>query len=112
MTNLADIAAALRKESPGRVPESLDYLGSKYPLCVVLKGKLTPIPDDIAAAVLIAVMVQDCYIIHRDKCDSAWRSWIASNNPLSGRTFRDSDHGGSLGACYQAWRWSKGLPAA
>ncbi len=110
MTTLADIAAALREHSPGVLPESLtieDNCGAPG-----LYAHGVYLHDDIAAAVLIAVMVQDCYIIHRDKCDSAWRSWIASNNPLSGRMFRDSDHGGSLGACYQAWRWSKGLPAA
>lgn len=108
MTNLADIAAALREHSPGVLPESLDYLGSKYPLCVVLKGKLTPIPDDIAAAVLIACMVTDGHLRRGNSC------WC-NHDMTTGDECNfeeDSDHGGSLGACYQAWRWSKGLPAA
>lgn len=116
MTNLADIAAALREHSPGVLPESLTIEDSCGAPGLYAHGVY--LHDDIAAAVLIACMVQDGGL-DRD-VTSEWSSFglrpgAYDDDCCCGyerRAFRDSGHGGSLGACYQAWRWSKGLPAA
>ncbi len=107
MTNLADIAAALREHSPGVLPKSFVNDSTRswivYPI-----SPIPPCPDDIAAAVLIACMVTDGHLRRGNSC------WC-NHDMTTGDECNfeeDSDHGGSLGACYQAWRWSKGLPAA
>lgn len=109
MTNLADIAAALREHSPGALPpnfiERPDY-------GFIMHGILhCRIDDDIAAAVLRDAMTQsiapNAVLI---RTEDAYRLDTLDGNRE--KWFHDSDHGGSLGACYQAWRWSKGLPAA
>lgn len=106
MTNLADIAAALREHSPGALPESLTIEDSCGAPGLYAHGVY--LHDDIAAAVLIACMVTDGHLRRGNSC------WC-NHDMTTGDECNfeeDSDHGGSLGACYQAWRWSKGLPAA
>lgn len=109
MTNLADIAAALREHSPGALPESLtieDNCGAPG-----LYAHGVYLHDDIAAAVLRDAMTQsiapNAVLI---RTEDAYRLDTLDGNRE--KWFHDSDHGGSLGACFQAWRWSKGLPAA
>ena len=56
MTTLADIAAALREHSPGVLPEDLSKCGTEF-WVKLERDILMPLPEPIAAAVLIAVMV-------------------------------------------------------
>lgn len=110
---ITDIAAAIRKHSPGVLPEKIDYLGSRYPLCMIdTKGEFVPLPDDIARHVLGFAMVLDGKI-HRH--DGAWV--VVSEEPFEGGrrwfsqlAFRDADHGGdALVALLRAWEHSRGL---
>ena len=103
MTNLVDIAATIRKHSPGAMTESVYFDDDDVPcaICEDLGGVPIPIPDDIAEAVLIAAMVQDANL-HRMPT-----SWLDAR--VGGSHCFDSAHGGSLGACYAAWCFAKGI---
>lgn len=92
-TTLTDIAADIRRVSPGALPESL-HIRSELRVDV---GVLMPIPDDIAEAVLIKAMVMDAHLARWSR--HGWNGWIGEQE-----SFSDHHHGGSLGACYQAWR--------
>ena len=117
MTNLVDIAATIRKHSPGVLPESVVIVAG-----TILAMRHTPVretsggisysvvmfPDDIAEAVLRDAMTSDVAphaILIRTS--DAYR--LDAMDGKRERWFHDSDHGGSLGACYAAWRWSKGI---
>lgn len=104
----ADIAAAIRRVSPGALPESFHVLGED--LCfrrsacrsaniLAIFDHYQTLPDDIAEAVLIAAMVQDANLARWPGGD-----WVGNQ-----KAFNDADHGGSLGACYAAWRFAKGI---
>lgn len=103
MTNLADIAAALREHSPGVLPKSFVNDSTRswivYPI-----SPIPPCPDDIAAAVLRDAMVGDAQLWWTGDC---WR--VSNGVPGNTHDFYPSDHGGSLGACYAAWKWAKGI---
>ena len=111
MTNLVDIAATIRKHSPGVLPESVVIVAG-----TILAMRHTPVretsggisysvvmfPDDIAEAVLRDAMVRDGLLL---RATQAW--WVVIDG--SAHWFQDSDHGGSLGACWRAWRFAKGI---
>lgn len=103
MTTPATIAAKLRQHSPGCLPESLHILGpddQPARMFVELEDKAwIRLPDDIAEAVLRDAMVMSVKLARGDSC------WYTT----PGDWFADSDHGGSLGACYAAWCWVKGI---
>lgn len=113
MTTLTDIAAALREHSPDALPRSLRIDDGR--LCFVESGKddngatdlvtnwYTPLPDDIAEAVLIAAMLQDC--------KPTLVSWgVASTSPTRGaKSFNFDRHGGFFPAVAKAWRWHKDI---
>ena len=108
MTNLVDIAATIRKHSPGALPESFREHCGRLCGCFpcrepsgITSAVYSPLPDDIAEAVLIAAMVQDANL-HRMPT-----SWLDAR--VGGSHCFDSAHGGSLGACYRAWCWAKGI---
>lgn len=122
MTNtLTDIAQAIRQHSPDALPRSLRIDDGR--LCFVEPGKddngatdlvtnwYTPLPDDIAEAVLVAAMVRDSPVERFPGDDSpSWVSYhIVPRSYSEQREFYDSDHGGPLGACYAAWKWAKGI---
>lgn len=111
----ADIAADIRKHSPGALPESLGLqhghlvIGTKdeYVFHSSTERVLIArpwVPDDIAEAVLIAAMVMDGDLHRRNR---AWYSNEPGENAEG--EFADEDCGGPLGACHAAWRWSKGI---
>lgn len=114
MDSLTEIAQTVRQHSPDALPRSLRIDDGR--LCFVEHGKddngatdlvtnwYTPLPDDIAEAVLIAAMVMDADL-------RRWNNAWYSNEPGEDAEgeFDDSDHGGSLGACYAAWKWAKGI---
>ena len=112
MTNLVDIAATIRKHSPGVLPESMSFDGFRFGVGGVDHTGTIPtlaeLPDDIAEAVLRDAMTSDVAphaILIRTS--DAYR--LDAMDGKRERWFHDSDHGGSLGACYAAWRWSKGI---
>ena len=65
----------------------------------------------LAAAGLLDAMQNDAIgFMRRELFGSpAYEASVAGKLEMEQRIFRDSDHGGSLGACYQAWRWAKGI---
>lgn len=102
----SEVAAAIRRVSPGALPESVSWLGAatievpdRDPRASRTDTVTVFLPDDIAEATLIAAMVQDA-------CLSRWPGgdWVGNQ-----KAFNDSDHGGSLGAAYAAWRWARGI---
>ncbi len=110
----ADIAADIRRVSPGALPESFqfDHLGRPCSLTPIEDvhdsgdtdwGGSThiynPVTDDIAEAVLGWAMVEDQHLTRGDGY------WCIKGE----RGFHDADHGGSLGAAYAAWRWARGI---
>ena len=105
--SLPDIAATIRKHSPGALSESAvvgkTKLRMEYSKTVEADGTTERLfcimPDDIAEAVLRDAMVEDQHLTRGDGY------WCIKGE----RGFYDADHGGSLGACYSAWRWSKGI---
>lgn len=115
------IAAKLRQHSPGCLPESIDSLG---PLSIEIPDKsplASPgdtfthfLPDDIAEAVLRDAMAMDATGFMRREMfgTPAWEASQLGAPDKPPRIFHDADHGGSLGACYAAWLFSKGLPHA
>ena len=114
MPTLTDIAADIRKHSPGALPKSFDT-SLPPPLdgrCWIVDANLNTIPecpDDIAEAVLIAAMVVDGRVSRTPSYNpDGWVSYRMFARD-SVRIFNDSDHGGPLGACHAAWRWVKGL---
>lgn len=105
------VAADIRKHSPDSLPFGLDWglhqVGySTWATAFTVDD--VRIPDRIAEAVLIAAMVMDGPLGRDDSGgkDGMWRS-VNRDDRLE--YFADSDHGGPLGACYQAWRFAKGL---
>lgn len=106
MPSLTDIATTIRKHSPGVLPEGFvvdDCFG------IIIKPSCEHLPDSIAEAVLRDAMVRDANL-------GRWHAgrWEATRgSPHSGfdahEIFHDAAHGGSLGACYAAWCWSKGI---
>lgn len=67
--------------------------------------------DDIAEAVLRDAMQSDAIGFMRREMfgTPAWEAGHLRQPIEAPRIFHDSDHGGSLGACYQAWRCAKGI---
>lgn len=118
MDLLTDIAQTIRQHSPDALPRSLRIEDGR--LWFVEHGKddngatdlvtnwYTPLPDDIAEVVLIAAMVDDAYI-ERFKEPNGWNACIEADDSITAEHFLDSDHGGSLGAAYAAWKWAKGI---
>lgn len=115
MDLLTDIAQTIRQHSPDALPRSLRIDDGR--LCFVESGKddngatdlvtnwYTPLPDDIAEAVLRDAMVMDA----RLERGPTGCHWLAYPDPDTYQMFSDADHGGSLGACYAAWKWAKGI---
>ena len=106
-TTLTTIAATIRKHSPGAMTESLHTgpagLGYfQFSSSHDGREKLRILPDDIAEAVLRDAMVRDGLLL---RATQAW--WVVIDG--SAHWFQDSDHGGSLGACWRAWRFAKGI---
>lgn len=113
MTNLVDIAATIRKHSPGVLPESLHTgpagLGYfQFSSAHDGREKLRLLPNDIAGAVLRDAMTADIapHAVLIRTAD-AYRLDVLHGNREG--WFHDSDHGGSLGACYAAWCFAKGI---
>ena len=116
MQSLTDIAQTIRKHSPGVLPESFREHCGRLCGCFpcrepsgLTSAVYSPLPDDIAEAVLIAAMVMDAGL-------RRWRSWrwdAERKGPTGGfhshEVFFDSDPGGSIGAAYAAWKWAKGI---
>lgn len=103
------IAAKLRQHSPGCLPESIAFDNGRFGIGGVDHTGTTPtlseLPDDVAEAVLIGAMVMDA----RLERGATGCHWLAYPGPDTHQMFSDPDHGGSLGACYAAWCWAKGL---
>lgn len=119
MSSLTDIARDLFKHAPDSLPPSL-RIDKDGRLCFVEPGKpddlggqlvtnwYTPLPDDIAEAVLRdamtrniaprAVLIRTADAYRLDMIDGKRERW-----------FHDSDHGGTLGACYAAWKFAMGI---
>ena len=112
-TTLTTIAATIRKHSPGAMTESLHTgpagLGYfQFSSSHDGREKLRILPDDIAEAVLRDAMTSDVAphaILIRTS--DAYR--LDAMDGKRERWFHDSDHGGSLGACWRAWRFAKGI---
>jgi len=112
---LSEIAAAIRRVSPGAVPKQFHERNGV--MCVSYPGHesgLAPLPDDIARHVLMAAMVLDAKADRFAPCDDGWivhrrRTDVPSDTTHESKAFFDVDHGGSLGACYAAWRFAKGI---
>lgn len=116
---LTDIAAAIRRHSPKALPVLGEEDGR---LCMIEssgRGEYAanwhvPLPDDIARHVLMAAMVLDAKADRFAPCDDGWivhrrRTDVPSDTTHESKAFFDVDHGGSLGACYAAWRFAKGI---
>lgn len=110
---LVDIAAAIRRNSPGVLPESLSFDGQRFGIGGVDHTGTIPtlaeMPDDIARSVLGFAMVMDC-CAHRDWCADGSDIWWYVDQ---GEMFRDEDHSNDpLLSLYAAWLWGKGLSNA
>lgn len=119
---LTDIAAALRRASPGRVPERIEVLDKGMPLYVVAGGKYIPLPDDIARHVIGFAMVMDYfdgYSISRCPNLSGWEVRLDFDEMADGGIawewdgFADEDHSNDpLLSLYAAWKFAKGIQDA
>lgn len=113
--SLTDIAQQISRHSPDALPPSLRIEDGR--ICFIAHGKpdngatdlvanwYTPLPDDIAEAVLIAVMVLDA----RLERGSTGCHWLAYTDPDTYQMFSDPDYGGSIWSCHAAWKWAKGI---
>ena len=106
MTNLADIAAEIRKHSPGALPESLDD-GKYDPVRLTMRYGV-PLPDDIAETALRDAMTADI-APHAILIRTADAYRLDMRDGKRERWFHDSDHGGTLGACHAAWKFARGI---
>ena len=106
--SLVDIAAAIRRHSPGAVPSG--FHADNEHIWISAKQNqncsMTP-PDDIARHVLIAAMLMDtrpsirCWGFIVDRCDGKMIP------------FRDEEHDHDpLLSLYAAWKFSKGISDA
>lgn len=109
---LVDIAAAIRRHSPGAVPESVVEGVSKLRWvqhrCIEADGTKSSIvhtlPDDIARHVLIAAMLMDtrpsirCWGFIVDRCDGKMIPF----------RYEEHDHDPLL-TLYAAWKFTKGI---
>ncbi len=116
---LTDIAASLRRHSPGALPVLGDEDGR---LCMIEssgRGEYAanwhvPLPDDIARHVLIAAMVMDCGAQRDWLQDKSTRWWyVTRKDGVEEKSFEDKDHNNDpLLSLYGAWLWEKGLSNA
>lgn len=112
--SLVDIAAAIRRNSPGAVPESIAFDGHRFGIGGVDHTGTIPtlaeIPDDIASHVLGFAMVIALPFLVRDERNGAMCWGI--DDPKDGvRTwFADSDHNNDpLLSLFSAWKFAKGI---
>ena len=127
MQSLTDIAADIRKHSPGVLPESfhVDHLGRLcfIEVAIVVEDPdyashwYTPLPEYAVEAVLRDAMIHDpsvTDIVRNNETMVVNGLGYTTYGPPDGdpqesEEFLDDDHGGSLGACYAAWKWAKGI---
>lgn len=110
---LTTIAAAIRRHSPGAVPDSIRLLNGTTLVRDNAWGGHTVVHDDIARHVLIAAMTLALPFLVRDERNGAMCWGI--DDPKDGvRTwFADSDHNNDpLLSLYSAWKCVKGIADA
>lgn len=106
---LTDIAADIRKHSPGVLPESLYIeVGATERIWAKSSKGTFPLPDDIAEAVLRDAMTDDIapHAVLIRTADAYRLDMLDGNRE---RWFHDSEHGGRTQALHAAWRKARGL---
>lgn len=116
----AEVAADIRKHSPGALPGSFRFDHHGRPCSVTSIedcydsgdtdwGDIThiynPVADDIAESVLRDTMVRDAEMAREYGAYYSFNQAQVTKH----RGFHDSDYGGSLQACHAAWRFARGI---
>lgn len=107
---LVDIAAAIRRHSPGAVPESIK-IDSRIRLRTCGTIMASEEIDDIARHVLIAAMVMEMDAARDTRARHSGATWRV-RCPKTGvyRVEHDKDHNNDpLLSLYAAWRWARGI---
>jgi len=107
---LTTIAAAIRRHSPGAVPESIRLLNGTTLVRDNAWGGHTVVHDDIARHVIGFAMVLDCYPERYD----GRKGWLVNRPDDSpGEFFNDFDHNNDpLLSLFSAWKFAKGIADA
>lgn len=112
---ITDIAAAIRKHSPGVLPESFREHCGRLCGCIpcrepsgITSAVYSVLPDDIAEAVLRDAMTADIapHVVLIRTADAYRLDMLDGNRE---KWFHDSEHGGRTQALHAAWRKARGL---